>query len=145
MFPIRLYRIADSGKDSRKKRVVIIFPVIMIADGFSQKTIHFWNNRPHISTPYSLAQILRFPGWCAFHEPFYDRITVNFLNFFIGNHERGKTIPDSVSIFWPQIFLPAPCQISGQIQYTPKVFIRTPIKIIGQIFIDFLDNITAAQ
>ena len=51
VFPVGFYGISGSGKNARQESMVEVFFIIVIADGFSEKTVHFFGGSSTVFGP----------------------------------------------------------------------------------------------
>ena len=85
MFLIGFNDITGSCKDTCQKSVVIIFEIIMVTDGFTQKFGHFISDSGTVCIPDSLKQCLSVPGSGTVVKPFDNGSLKDFTNFSVWN------------------------------------------------------------
>ena len=51
VFPVGFYGLSGSGKNACQKSMVEVFFIIVIADGFSEKTVHFFGGSSTVFGP----------------------------------------------------------------------------------------------
>ena len=141
MFLIGFNDITGSCKDTCQKSVVIIFEIIMVTDGFSQKFGHFISDSGTVCIPDSLKQCLSVPGSGTVVKPFDNGSLKDFTNFSVWNFQRI----DTVCLRGGKLYVIGSGQITGQVKNTPQIIFGRMEIIISKIFIDVLKNVFTGE
>lgn len=113
--------VAGTGKKSGSESMIIIFPIVEIADGCEQDVRKFLRQLFLITVPPCLKKFTPVAGYDCVCKPFCHGFGKDRPYFFVGNAKGG------LSIFQTETFRKKSgrglCQISGQVQDAPQIFL----------------------
>ena len=121
-------QVSRPGKQSGHKRMIVILPVIVIADRVIQDKRNRIGHRIFISAPPCPEHLtaLRRPNADCLAEPYYDRISENGPDLLVGNPETDLPVP-AVCV------LPVNGQVSCKVKDAPKICFPGMFQIIGGV------------
>ena len=117
MLFVGIHHISGTGENTRKKSIVEIFSIVMIADGTPEQSIHFSCNALTVTVPDCIEQSISISFLRTVIKPFNDCRFKNLFDFCIRNHKGNHAIRQLTLI----IFFTSFGQVSCQIQRTPEI------------------------
>lgn len=117
MLFIGIHHISGTCEDARKESMIEVFPVVMVAYGAPEQSIHFLGNALAITVPDCIEQSISIPLLRTVIEPFDDCCFKNLFDFCIRNHKGNHAIRQFAFIIAFTSFGQVPCQV----QRTPKI------------------------
>ena len=92
MLLIGIHHISGTCEDARKESMIEVFPVVMVANGAPEQSIHFLGNALAITVPDCIEQSISIPLLRTVIEPFDDCCFKNLFDFCVRNHKGNHAI-----------------------------------------------------
>ena len=134
MLLIGIHHVPSTREDACKECVVEVLPIVMVADGTPEQSIHFLGNVFAVTVPDCIKQSNPIPLLCAVIEPFDDCCFKNLFDFCIRDHQSDHPVRQFALI----ILFTRLGQVSCQIQRTPEIIFRRMQIVLRSLLLFYL-------